>query len=128
MENLNPQLDNLGSQRKVSVSSPKGRKPNLSFKAPTYSFRDSRHLSTRQGGAQNLAVAGLFLIFLALTVKVLWERTIINNLLCRRYSPANNIHILSYNLFLKTSLLRKEFKGVYFIDVGILHKLILPPR
>ncbi len=71
MENLNRQLDKLGSQRKVSVSVPKFReKPNLTFKAPTYNLRDSRFLSTRQGGSHNPAAAGLFLIFLALAGKI----------------------------------------------------------
>ncbi len=123
---MNLQVNNLGSQRKVSVSPPPGRKPKLSFKAPTCSLRVSRYLSTRQGGAQNLAEAGLFL--LALTVKVLWERTIINNMLCRLYGLADNINILSYSLFLKTFLAENDSKEVYCIKPGILHKSILPPK
>lgn len=86
---MNRQLDNLGSQRKVSVSVPKLREkePDLTLKAPTYIFRDSRYLSTRQGGVHYSAVAGLFLFFFGLdsedfsgkdnnthTIQFLWPR------------------------------------------------------
>ena len=115
MENLNRQLDYLGSRRKASVSAPEyGEvKPDLVFKAPTYSLRVSRYLSTRQGGTQNFTVVEISLIFLALmTVRVLRGRTIINNL-CRLCSSVKNNNI--YELLLKSFLQGKGFKKVYSI-------------
>ncbi len=141
MENLNRQLDKLGSQRKVSVSVPKLReKPNLAFKAPTYNLKDSRFLSTRQGGSHNPAAAGLFLIFLALAGKINRIRIrIIIDLTGRLYSPVNPVrklgmsflsngvnNILSYCIFLKTLPFMGDLNGVYPIDTKNLHKFILP--
>ena len=125
--NLNRQLEQLGSQRKVSVSAPKLRekKPNLAFKAPTYDFRDSRYLSTRQGGVYYPEVSGLFLIFLALTAKVLRGRTTIDTL-SRFCDPVKNI--LSFCIFLQILPLIEDFNGVYSIDLKTLCKFILPPE
>ncbi len=125
MEYLNRQLKNLGSQRKVSVSAPYRSKPNLVFKAPTYTFRDSRNLSTRQGGMQYLAAMGLAFIFLALTVKVLRVRTRID-ILCRIYRSFKNIHILNFELLLKTPLSEGDKNGVCSIEPDDLHRFILP--
>ena len=122
---MNHQVNKLGSQRKVSVSAPKGSKPNLIFKAPTYIFRVSKILSPRQGGSHYPVVHGLFLIFLALTVMVLRVRTKIDMTfkLCK---PLNNT--LSYCTFLQIPMLMEDLKGVYSIDLKTFHKSSLPPE
>lgn len=71
-ENLIRHLFKLGSLSRVSVSAPmfRERKPNLTFKAPPCKNGDSRFPSTRQGGFYIPALTtGIFLIFLALTVR-----------------------------------------------------------
>ncbi len=95
------------------MSAPKGSKPNLIFKAPTYIFRVSKILSPRQGGSYYPVVHGLFLIFLALTVMVLRVRTKIDMTfkLCK---PLNNT--LSYCTFLQIHMLMEDLKGVYSIE------------
>lgn len=113
---MNLQLVKLGSQSKVSVSAPISRgKPNLAFKAPTYNNRDSRFLSTRQGGSYTPAFAGLILILLALTVKVSRGKTTIDVWL---HSPVINI------ISLQILQVRKVING----DKSNLQKSILPPR
>jgi len=105
------------------VSAPKFReeKPDLAFKAPTWYFRVSRNLSTRQGGSQYLTDSGMFLIFLALTDKVFRERIIreriIIEMLYGLYSP-----------FLRILPLQEDLNGVYSIDSRNLRRFILPPE
>ncbi len=139
---MNLQLKQLGSQRKTSVSGPKIReqKPYLAFKTPTYSFRDSRFLSTRQGGLYYPAAAGLFLVLLALTVKIHRVKIIIN-MMGKLYSPVNpvrkpdrsflsdsGLNILSYHIFLKILLLMEDLNGVYPIASKNHHKYIFSPE
>ena len=138
---MNRQIKQLGSQRKTSVSDPELRveKPNLAFKAPTYSFRDSRFLSTRQGGAYYPAVAGLFFVLLVLTVRIQRVKIIINKMgnlfspiipvrTCNRnfsFYSANNF--LRYFMFLKILLCMEDENGV-FLNVSNNHdSYILPP-
>lgn len=151
---MNRQVIKLGSQRKVSVSAPQRReeRPNLTFKAPTFNFRVSRNLSTRQGGFQYLLAKGLFLIFLALTAGairkfrvallknssnglIFREGTI--NMLDKLYSPlnplrkqaegflSNGVDNIFYNLLIKILPPVEDLKGVYLIDSK---NLSLPPE
>lgn len=132
---MNRQFDYLGSQRKASVSVLKlQEKPNPAFKAPTYNIRDSRFLSSRQGGSYYPAdIAGLFLYFLVLTVhsvrkflsngmKILRKRIIIN-MISLLYNPVNNN--LSHCTFLKVPPIRWDLNGVYHKNSKNLLKLVL---
>jgi len=131
-------LDNLGGQNKISVSCPVREKPNLIFEAPTWTSRDSRYLSTRQGGLEYLTVVGLITILLALAVsvgryvffsnvsKLIRKKTMIN-ILCRFYLPANPIRNISNRvntyfkplsfklLFLTTLSSAKGFKQCFVL-------------
>lgn len=144
---MNLQLEQLGSLRKASVSVPKhcpepcsglGEKPDLVFKAPTYIYRDSKFLSTRQGGYHNSAVAELILFFLVLTVKIYRVRTIID-ITGRLYSPVHpiresvrsffskGIKNITHNLiFIKILLFFKDLNGVYPITTRNQYKFLLP--
>lgn len=63
MGKLIRQVRSLGSQRKeYGVHASRGRKPEVSFKAPTYLIRGSNFTSTPQGGIKELDdKEGLFL-------------------------------------------------------------------
>jgi hypothetical protein len=54
------QLDSIGSQRKeYGVHASVRRKPEVSFKAPTYRFRGSNFSSTPQGGINKAGCEGI---------------------------------------------------------------------
>lgn len=138
---MNLQLEQLGSQSKTSVSVPDFReKPNLAFKTPTYRNRDSRLLSTRQGGFHNSAIAELILFFLVSTVKIYRVRTKID-MTGKLYSPVypvrklfnsfysnRVINILSTLILIKILLFLKDLSGVYPIATRNLNKFVLPPE
>ncbi len=123
--NLFRQLDKLGNQRKASVCVPKlrGNKPNLVFKVPTCENRESSFSPVRQGGSYNLAAAGSYLIFLALTVKIFQARIIID-ITTRFHNLFKNILIFHVSSQIRLSL--EDLKEVDFINSEILHELILP--
>lgn len=123
--NLNRQLGKLGSQIKTSVSDPENlgeRKPNLVLEAPTCFIRDSSFLSTRQGGTDIPRLAGEFVIFLALTVKVLQGRTIIDKIGKCFYNPVRLLQ--KFRPVCRTG--RKDFNGVSYINIRTLQKPISP--
>jgi len=152
-------MEQLGSWSKVSVSDPEFREkePDLAFKAPTYTFKDSSFLSTRQGGFKNLEYSGLFLIFLVLTVNsvrkikavllkklfngvTILRKRIIINMTSRAYNPVNPgrepgrmflstraNNIIINSIFLKILLFLKDFNGVYKIDSKKLRYRLILP-
>jgi len=121
--NLNRQLDKLGSQIKASVSDPEygERKPNLVLEAPTYFIKDSRFLSARQGGVCIPRLSGEILIFLALTVKVLQGRTIIDIIGKCFYNPVRLLQ-----KFRSKRCFAKDSNGVSYINIRTLQKPISP--
>jgi len=110
----------------ASVSDPKLResKPDLAFKAPTCENGETSFSSTRQGGYIYLAAAGLFLMFFALTVKVLREWIII-----KITTKFHNlvISILSFIILHETLNVRDYSGWVYCLDSGMSFKPALPP-
>jgi len=122
----------------MSVSCPAREKPNLIFEAPTWTLRDSRYLSTRQGGLEYFMVVGLMTILLALAVsvgkyvsfsnvsKVIRGKTMID-ILCRFYLPLNPVRSISNRvnkyfkplsfkpLFLTTPSSEKGFKQCFVL-------------
>lgn len=63
------QFDKLGSQRKVSVSALIiwGKKPDLTFKTPTYENRDASFFPARQGGDnKDIRAEGPYPLFILL--------------------------------------------------------------
>jgi len=110
----------------ASVSGPNSResKPNLAFEAPTCANRETSFSSTRQGGYKYLAAAGLCIIFLALTVKVLGEWIIIK--------ITTNLQTivtgaLSFIVLHDTSHVRDYSGMVYSTDSDVLYRPALPP-
>lgn len=144
---LEPSFDNLGSQNKISVSCLVKEMPNLIFEAPTWTIRDSRYLSTRQGGLEYFTVVRLTTILLALAVsvgryaflsnvmKLIREKTMID-ILCRFYLPVNQLRNVFSGLVnryfkpllnrcsLRIFLQRKVSKDVCLIRTGYLHRLV----
>ncbi len=123
---MNPQFDFLGSQRKPSVSILKSwEKPNLDFKAPTYKLRDSRLLSTRQGGLFFAVAEELLLFFMVLTVELNRARIKIDTT-NRFYSPIHDM--FTFCIFFKTLPITADLNGAYPIDLKYLYKFIFPPE
>lgn len=123
---MNLQLDLAGSQSKAIVSNPTCREmPNFVFKAPTCKNRDSRCPSTRQGGSYNPVVAGLILLFLALTVTLCRVRMIIIDLTDRLFGPVNYIAV--YSIFRQILPSMEDLNGVYPIESVNLYNYIQPP-
>ena len=132
------QVDNLGNQSKASVCAPENlgvEKPNLVFKVPTYNFRDSSLLATRQGGSRYW-ILRLFLFFSALTaipirkffsngVKILRVRTTIDMLfkLCK---PLTNP--LTYFIPPRITTFGGYYERVCFIHLKTPLKLSVPPE
>jgi len=110
----------------ASVSGPKHResKPDLACEAPTCENRDTSFPSTRQGGYNYLAAAGLCLMFLALTVKVLREWIIIK-ITTKIHNLVKNS--LSFIILHETINVRDYSGRVYCTGSGLSNKPVLPP-
>jgi hypothetical protein len=110
----------------ASVSGPKLResKPDLAFEAPTCENRDTSFSSTRQGGYNYLAAAGLCLMFFALTVKVLREWIIIK-ITTKFHNFVKSA--LSFIILHETLNVRDYSGWVYCTGSGMSFKPALPP-
>ncbi len=134
---MNLQMEKSGSWRKAGVCAPirRAEKPDPAFKAPTYVYRDSSILTTRQGGSQYPAFAGLltFMVmivnlvrkFFSNRVKVLLVRTKIEKL-WRFRSPVKDV--LNCCFFSINPLSIGVVDGVCLIETKNLCKFFLPPR